>query len=433
MVSILIKKSPLSGIIRCPSSKSYTHRGIAIASLAHGGSTIKNALLARDTLATISACEAFGVDIQRENDDLYIQGTTDLSVPDNIINAENSGTTMRFVAAMSSLVEKGFTILTGDESLRNRPMQPLLNALKQLGVQCYSSKVDGTAPLIVKGGGIEGGTAVIDGQVSSQFISALLISGIYGNSEITIKIMGKQVSRPYIEATLATMEKFRAKVKHDGSFLEYHLSPGSYTGTTFEIPSDFSTAALIIAAGILAGGELIIEGLSFKLPQGDSLILEIIRQMGGRIRVDHKRGQALVYGSEGLEGGSFDLSDNPDLLPVLSILALKARSPVHIHGIMHARLKETDRVAKIARELPKLGAIVKESPDHLIITPPKLIRSATLEAYNDHRLFMAFTIASMLTEGSTVSGAESVDVSYPGFINEMIRLGARVVSMPDRE
>lgn len=426
MVSVQVKKSKISGIIRCPASKSYSHRAIVIASLCERQSTITNALLARDTLATLAACNTLGANIQRENTTLWIEGKHSFDPPDNVINAENSGTTIRMVTAMSALVKKGFTILTGDESLRKRPMQPLVDALNKLGVQCYSAKMDGTPPLIVRGGGIKGGITVIDGGVSSQFVSALLITCIYADSKVLMRINGEQVSKTYIEATLATMKAFGVTVDYEPTFLEYHIKNKEYRATTFDIPSDFSTLALILAAGVLTGDEVTVRGLNFSLPHGDLRIIDIIRIMGGKVRVDKQKGEVIVYGSGTLQGGDFDLTDTPDLLPVVSILALKSRSPVNISGIAHARLKETDRVANIASELMKLGAITKEEKNELSIIAPKVLKNASLEAFNDHRLFMAFTIASMLTEKSIVSGAESVDVSYPNFIPDMIELQASI-------
>ena len=367
MVSVQVKKSTIRGTIRCPSSKSYSHRAIVIASLCEGQSTITNALLARDTLATLAACNTLGANIQRGNTTLWVEGKHSFDPPDNVVNAENSGTTIRIVTAMSALVEKGFTVLTGDESLRKRPMQPIIDALNQLGVRCYSAKMDGNPPLIVRGGGIKGGITVVDGSVSSQFVSALLITCIYADSTVLMRINGEQVSKTYIEATLATMKAFGVTVDYEPNFLEYHIENKEYRATTFDVPSDFSTLALILAAGVLTGDELTVRGLNFSLPHGDLRIIDIIRIMGGNVRVDKQKGEVIVYGSSTLEGGDFDLTDTPDLLPVVSILALKSRSPVKISGIAHARLKETDRVANIASELMKLGAITKEEKNELSI------------------------------------------------------------------
>ena len=190
---------------------------------------------------------------------------------------------------------------------------------------------------------------------------------------------------------------------------------------------------MILAAGALVGEKLKVKGLNFALPQGDSQIVDILKQMGCPIKVDRAKGEVLVERADELEGGDFNLGDMPDLLPVVSILALRANTPVTITGVAHARVKETDRVANIAQELVKFGARIKEFQDGLKITAVRPLKNASIEAYNDHRLFMAFTIASMMTERSVVAGAESVDVSYPNFIQDMKDLGAKISPAPDRE
>ncbi|MFL6513241.1 MAG: 3-phosphoshikimate 1-carboxyvinyltransferase [Nitrososphaera sp.] len=433
MTSIEAKRSILKGTIRCPSSKSYSHRAIAISSLAEGDSVLTHMLLARDTLATIAGCTSLGSDVKYDATEMAVKGCTQLRTPENIINAENSGTTIRLLAAISGLVRNGYTVLTGDESLRTRPMQPLLDALRQLGVEAYSAQENGTPPLIVKGGGIKGGTAMVDGGISSQFISALLISSIYADSETILKVRGNLVSKPYVSATLATMKHFGVSIDHSPDMLEYYVENAKYRGARFDVPSDFSTAALLLAAGTLVGEEVTVIGLNFHMPQGDSRIVDILKKMGSPLKVDREHGHVTVNGVEWLEGGHFDLGDTPDLLPVVSILALKARKSVTITGVAHTRVKETDRISNIATELSKLGATIKEFHDGLIITPPSLIRNALLEAHNDHRLFMAFAIASMMTQKSIIAGAQSVDVSYPNFISDMKNLGGLISPAPDRE
>lgn len=433
MTSIVVRRSRLNGTVRCPSSKSYSHRAIAIASLADRYSTITNPLMARDTLATLSGCGALGADIKYRATKLRITGSHCFNPPENVINAENSGTTIRILTAMSGLVRTGYTVLTGDESLRSRPMQPLLDALLQLGVEAYSTRENGMPPIIVKGGGIKGGTTLVDGSISSQFISGLLIISIYADSEIVIKVRGSLVSKPYIQATLATMKHFGVSIDHSPDMLEYYIKNSSYHGTTFDVPSDFSTAALILAGGALAGEKLRVNGLNFEMPQADSRIIDILKSMGCMITVDEEKGEVVINGADRLEGGDFNLADTPDLLPVISILALKATSPVTITGVAHARVKETDRVSNIAAELIKFGAHINEFRDGLKITAPVVIKNALLEAHNDHRLFMAFTIASMMTEKSSVAGSQSVDVSYPNFISDMKNIGAKISPAPDRE
>jgi 3-phosphoshikimate 1-carboxyvinyltransferase len=433
MTSVVVRRSKLNGTLRCPSSKSYTHRAVAVASLANENSTITHALMSRDTLATLAGCSSLGAEIKYGATRVQIKGSSCLNPPENVINAENSGTTIRILTAMSGLVRTGYTVLTGDESLRSRPMLPLLNALRQLGIDAYSTKANGTPPIIVKGGGIRGGTALVDGSVSSQFISALLISSIYADSEVVIKVRGRLVSKPYVSATLATMKYFGVSIDHSPDMLEYYIRNAKFLGTKFEVPSDFSTAALILAGGAITGEKIRINGLNFQMPQGDSRIVDILRIMGCRIKIDKEKGEIVTGGAEKLEGGDFDLADTPDLLPVVSVLALRAANPVTITGVAHARVKETDRVSNIRAELKKFGAQIHEYPDGLKIIAPKIIKNAVLEAHNDHRLFMAFTIASMMTEKSIVAGAQSVDVSYPNFISDLKSIGARISPAPDRE
>lgn len=429
MTKLEISKSFLEGNIKCPPSKSYTHRAIAIASLADGKSTIINPLLSRDTIATISGCKMFGIKIEKSNENvncIQILGKNQFETPKDIIDAKNSGTTIRILTSMAGLVKNGYTILTGDDSLKTRPMQPLISALNQLGVHAFSSNEKNTPPLIVQGGGIKGGLVSIEGGISSQFISSLLISCSYALTDVEIRVKGKQVSIPYITSTIETMKKFGISIDHNKEYLNYYISNSKYRPTDFIIPGDFSSASLIIAAGVLCGGKIAIGGMNFHYPQGDMAIIDIVRQMGGDIKVNKEKGEVIVYGSNSLDGIECNLVNCPDLLPVVSILSLKARTPMRIFGISHARFKETDRVSIITNELRKMGVDVSEKEDEVLINPVKGLKNVEFDSHNDHRLFMSFTIASMLTNKSIVKGAESIDVSYPSFINEIKRLGANI-------
>lgn len=419
-----MKRSTISGTVRCPPSKSYTHRAIAIASLANGESTITNALLSRDNLATINACEKLGSKLIQKDRTIIIAGRNRFDSGNREIDAENSGTTIRIMIAMSALVEEGKTTLTGDESLRKRPMQPLLDALKQLGVN--STSANGMPPVVVKGGGIRGGYTEIKGDVSSQFISALLISSIYADRDVEIAVKGDQVSKPYIDATLATMQRFGVKIENI-YYTNYRVKCQQYKPTKFNIPSDFSSAAMMLAAGALAG-DVTVEGLNFELPQADAKIIDILHDMGAYVKMNKTKGTVRVEAPERLEGDTFNLHNTPDLLPVVSILALKAKNKVTIKGVAHARVKETDRIANIAMELKKVGAEVEEFEDGLSIRVSEKLKNASLNAYNDHRLFMAFCIASLLTDKCVIDGLESVDVSYPTFVDDLRKLGADIKS-----
>lgn len=422
MVSVEIRHSTIDGIITCPPSKSYTHRAIAIASLANGESVVSNVLLSRDNLATIDGCKILGSKLTQQDRTFTIVGRNKFDADDREINAENSGTTIRLLIAMSALVEDGKTTLTGDESLRKRPMRPLLDALKKLGVE--STSTNGKPPVIVKGGGIRGGNTEINGSVSSQFISALLISCIYADKDVEIEVRGEQVSKPYIDATIATMQKFGASIENN-YYMHYRIKQQQYKPAKFVVPADFSSAAMMLAAGALAGN-ITVEGLNFELPQADAKIVDILHDMGVYIKMDKAKGSISVEAPEKLEGDTFNLQNTPDLLPVVSVLALKAKNKVTIKGVAHARVKETDRIANIAAELKKLGAEVEEFEDGLSISVKDKLKHASLNAYDDHRLFMAFCLASLLTEKCVVDGLESIDVSYPNFVDDLRRVGANI-------
>lgn len=422
MVSVEIKHSTIDGTITCPPSKSYTHRAIAIASLANGESVVSNVLLSRDNLATIDGCKILGSKLTQQDRTFTIVGRNKFDTGDREINAENSGTTIRLLIAMSALVEDGKTTLTGDESLRKRPMQPLLDALKKLGVE--STSTNGKPPVVVKGGGIRGGSTEINGSVSSQFISALLISCIYADKDVEIEVRGEQVSKPYIDATIATMQKFGASIENN-YYMHYRIKQQQYKPAKFVVPADFSSAAMMLAAGALAGN-ITVEGLNFELPQADAKIVDILHDMGVYIKMDKAKGSISVEAPEKLEGDTFNLQNTPDLLPVVSVLALKSKNKVTIKGVAHARVKETDRIANIAAELKKLGAAVEEFDDGLSISVKDRLKNASLNAYDDHRLFMAFCLASLLTEKCVVDGLESVDVSYPNFVDDLRRVGANI-------
>lgn len=425
MSKIKVSRSVLKGNVICPPSKSYTHRAIFISSLANGDSHIINPLLSRDTIATIDACKAFGVKIKRTDQGLFVSGNPTLKIPDDVINVENSGTTMRFVTAISALLKNGHVIITGDDSIRKRPMGPLLSALKQLGVHSYSATDNDKAPIIVQGGGIKGNHISIDGSISSQFISGILIAGACIESGISLNVTGKQVSRSYIESTLNVMTKFGARVRKSSDYRNYKIFYNRYIPTTFAIPGDFSTAALLLSAGTLAGGEITVTNLDFSLPQGDSKILDILKKIGAVISINKKNGTVKTMGTGDLNGGEFDLSDTPDLLPVVAILSLKSINPVRIYGVSHTRYKETDRLKIIASEFRKFGVKTKILPDEITIVSPKKLKNAHINSHGDHRLFMSFVIASMMTEKSIVDGVESVDVSYPSFIQDMKKIGAK--------
>ncbi len=417
-----IEKARLSGIIVCPPNKSYTHRAIFLSTLAKGQSKISNVLLSRDTVATINACKNFGAQIKIDGSNLTVESSGDIKLQSSQIDASNSGTTIRIAAAISSLSENKIT-LDGDASLRKRPMQLLLDALQSLGASCTST--DGKPPITVQGK-IRGGEVAIPGSVSSQFISALMIAAPKTENGITLNIEGELVSKPYLEATIAAMKKFGAKVETISPYKKYKIPRQDYTSTNFVIPSDFSSMALLLSAAVLLGDDLTIHASLGDLPQGDKEIISHLQKMGVKISISNDT--ITVNNPPFLEGGRFDLSNTPDLLPPMAILALKTRNPIDIYNVKHARFKETDRISILASELAKLGVAVQEKEDGLILQAPKNPKGAELDSSDDHRLFMAFCIAGMYVGNCTVSDPESVDVSYPTFIEDMNKVGAKILT-----
>ncbi len=414
-----IEKSKLEGSIVCPPDKSYTHRAIFLASLAKGKSQIKNALLSRDTIATINACKTFGATIKEDGSNLTIESSGEVKPKNSKIDASNSGTTIRISAAIASLADTKIT-LSGDSSLQKRPMRPLLDALETLGAACTSD--NGNPPMSVKGK-IYGGKVSISGSISSQFISALLIVSPKTEKGVNLNIEDDLVSKPYLDSTISAMKKFGVEVEAVKPYKNYNISKQSYIPTDFVVPSDFSSMAMLLAAAVLIGDKMKISATSGDLPQGDKEMISHLEKLGVTVSLDNA---VTVKAPTLLKGGKFDLSNTPDLLPPLAILALKTQKPIEVYNVKHARFKETDRIAILARELAKIGIKVQEKEDGLILDAPDIPKGADLDSSDDHRLFMAFCIAGMFVGNCTVSDPQSVDVSYPTFIQDMNKIGAKI-------
>ena len=418
-----VEKSKIKGEINCPSNKSYTHRGIFLASLAGNNSKVENVLLSADTKATIEACKKFGAVIEVNDSDIIVKKSIKIGINVPEINTENSGTTIRIAIGIASLFSEEI-ILTGDASLQKRPMQPLLDALSSIGAKCSST--NGNPPIKIKGS-IIGGDIRIPGNLSSQFISSLLISAPLTKNGINLTIEGDLVSKPYLDATIATMRKFGVSVKTLIPYKKYNITPQIYKNTTFSVPIDFSSLALLLSFTVLNGEDVVIKGSMGNLPQGDEAFIDFLEQLGVSVTINDN--EIKIKSPEKLKGGKFDLRNSPDLLPPLAILSLISSKPIEIVNVKHARLKETDRIAILARELPKIGIKVYEKEDGLILESSNSLMGAKLDSENDHRLFMAFCIAGTYIGNCIVTDSKSVEVSYPNFIEEMNRLGAKIERM----
>ncbi|MCX8192992.1 MAG: 3-phosphoshikimate 1-carboxyvinyltransferase [Nitrososphaeria archaeon] len=419
---LYVNPSVMCGRIRAPPSKSYTHRAYALSLLVDGRSIIESPLKSGDTQATLRACKQFGAMVFEENESTTIIGSR-LNLPEDVVDAENSGTTLRIFTAISTLAPPGYVVLTGDESLRRRPMQPLLDALKHLGVECWSTRGNGCAPIIVKSGGLKGGETIIRGDISSQFISALLIASTKAKEETRIKIESDIVSKKYIDATIEVLKRYGYTVRRD----EYQLfivEPNqSGRSTHFKIPGDFSSASFILAGAYLTNGKVEVENLSLELPQADSAIIDILKDFDNKVYINSSK---IVVESSGISSGDreYDLKDSPDLVPVVAVMASKSIGETIIKGVKHARFKESDRITSTAIELRKLGVDVEVYEDGMKIRGKEEIEGGVeLDPHNDHRLSMAFSILAASTKrGCIISGLRWAEISYPNFLEDLKRL-----------
>ncbi len=421
-MKLTIQRSDIKGTVNAPPSKSYTHRAIAIAALSKKAA-VNNPLISEDTKATIRASEALGASIEPKpkKDTLIINGFEGKpKTPGNVVDVANSGTTLRIMTAVASLAD-GATVLTGDASIRTRPNTPLLNALNDLGAEAFSTRNNGMAPIVVRGK-MRGGRIYIDGSISSQFISALLISCPFARNETSILIKGELKSRPYVNITVKMLQDAGVRIITDGlnSFIippEQECNMRSYN-----VPGDFSSASYMMAAGALCG-EIVIKNL-FPSEQGDAALIEILRRMGAQIQWDEKRGEVKVSKSR-LKGISVDVGKTPDLVPTLAVLGAASEGTMVIENAEHVRYKETDRLHAMTVELKKMGVDITEEKDRLIIKG-RSIKGAEVHGWDDHRIVMALAVAGIVAGDTTIDTVESVSISYPGFFEDLRKIGAGV-------
>jgi 3-phosphoshikimate 1-carboxyvinyltransferase len=424
MTLLNVKPSKLAGEVVAPPSKSYTHRAFAVGLLAKGESRITDPLIGLDTKATIDAAEIFGAKISNIRETWAVHGTGgNLKPKTDLIDAQNSGTTIRIMSAIAALSRKPIR-LTGDESIKTRPMGPLIEALVKLGAKGKCEGPNGRPPVVV-GGGLVGGDIEITGAVSSQFISALLIACPYAREDVTLSVAEEPRSKPYIEITLEVLDAVGAKIKRNKSLTDFKIDGRQvFSPLELRIPGDFSSAAFVLGAAALTESTVRVSNLNVRGAQGDRRIVELLREFGADVKV---RGETVEVTGAGLTGIEADCSDNPDLVPILSVLGAVADGRTRLTNIHHLRFKETDRLRALATELRKLGANVEELPDEIRLNGVKQLKGAKLQSYGDHRMAMALGVAGLVAKGETVvDGAESIPVSYPSFVEDMRKLGAQL-------
>ena len=426
-MDVEIEPSTLSGTARAPSSKSYTHRAILAAGYS-GGALVYDPLVSADTKATMRAVDAFGGDVTRESDHLDVDGFEGRAeVPADVIDCANSGTTMRLVTAAAALADGG-TVLTGDSSLRSRPHGPLLDAIEELGGRAESTRGNGQAPLVVNGP-ISGGTVSMPGDVSSQFVTALLMAGATTEEGVEVRLETELKSAPYVDITLELLDAFGVEAGKQSN--SYHVEGGQFyepTGGEYHVPGDFSSISYLLAAGAVAAEdeEVSVRG-AYPSAQGDSKIVGVLGRMGADVDWNRDDGTVTVERSS-LSGVEVDVGDTPDLLPTIAALGAVADGETRIVNCDHVRYKETDRVTAMAEELEHLGGETEEFEDELVVRGGESdLEGGVVDGRGDHRIVMALSVAALACSGHTVvSGGEHVDVSFPNFFDVLYDLGATV-------
>jgi 3-phosphoshikimate 1-carboxyvinyltransferase len=414
---------PLDASIRPPGSKSITNRALICAALADGESTLAGALDSEDTCVMTECLRRLGVGVTTDpaSRTITVEGCAgELAVDAVDLFVANSGTTIRFLTALCTL-GTGTYRLDGIQRMRERPIGDLLDALRQLGADAVSENNDGCPPVIVRGRRLSGGTARIRGDISSQYLSGLLMASPYAAKGVEIAVEGTLVSQPYVRMTLAVMEAFGVSVPAD-DLPRLTVPRARYRGRHYEIEPDASAASYFWGAAAIAGGRVTVEGLSRGALQGDVAFCECLAKMG--CQVEYADNAITVRGAARLQGIDVDMNAISDTVQTLAAVALLADGPTTIRGVAHIRHKETDRIGDLARELRKLGAQVEERADGLRIAPAAL-HGAEIETYNDHRMAMSLALVGLYVPGVVIKDPHCTEKTYPDFFHDLSRVCAR--------
>ena len=421
-MDFVVHSSKLKGAVRIPGSKSHTIRAVAAAALASGASAIRNPLESADARAARRAYGQLGAAITETPDCWHIQGTGGLfETPGDVIDVGNSGTTMRMALGSAALLRSGKAVLTGDGQVRQRPCGPLAEALNALGAQVEATRGNGMPPFVVSGP-MRGGKATVEA-VTSQYVSALLMNAPLAESD-TLLLVPMLNEKPYVIMTLDWLQKQGVQVAHDDGLSEFHIPGGQqYQPVQRAIPADFSSATFFLAAGALPGNDVLCQGLDMEDTQGDKAVVDYLQAMGAEISREQD-GIRVCAGA--LRGAELDLNATPDALPMMAALACFAEGETRLVNVPQARLKETDRITVMRMELEKLGARITELDDGMIIEGARL-HGGDVAGHGDHRVIMALAIAaSAMTEEVRIHGADAVDVTYPGFVQDLAQLGGAI-------
>ncbi len=435
-MKVTVNKSKVKGRVRVPSSKSQTIRGLMCAALTRGESEIVNPLICDDTDAAIDVLSKVGVRIQPGKDSWRVTGGT-FRAPDAELFCGESATTLRFMTAVCSLIP-GRCRLVGGPSLSQRPVKSLVEALRKLGVKC---SIDGkTPPVTMEGGTLRGGMTELPGNISSQFISALLLVAPFAEKEVSIRLTTELTSRPYVLMTLSCLRRFGINVGTD--FDKFVVARQNYQPTRFDVEGDWSSASYFLALGAVSEG-VEVANLSKASVQGDRVILDFLRSMGAQVRM---AGESVTVSKAKLRAIKADLSDCIDLLPTMAVLAAIADGTSEFTGIERARIKESNRVAALKEGLGRLGITVTEGKNRLTInglaTRKRTADSkeeveageagrpapggTVIDSWGDHRIAMAFGVLGTAIGAITIDGAECVAKTFPQFWEILKSIGGEV-------
>ena len=435
---------PVSATARVPGSKSLANRALLVAAMADGASDLTNVPDSDDVWAMIECLRRLGASLQlhgpargpsavdggapggpRAPLRIGVHGlggrwpNTDATLP-----AGDAGTVMRFMTAAACLGHGDYYV-DGSEQLRRRPMRGLVDALQTLGAQIEFEDRDGHVPLTVHASGLRGGTVTFVAPESSQFVSALMLVAVHARSDVFIAAEGPLRSRPFVEMTLRVMRQFGAEIVTDQEPRWVVAAGQRYRATTLHIEPDATNASYFFGLAALTGGRIGVADLGDGSRQGDLRMLEIRSDMGCTVEHGPQRMVAVAGPANGrLRGVDVDLSGSPDLAPTLAVLGLFADGPTRLHGVPHLRLKESDRVMSIAHNVEKLGGRVDVHEDGIAIHPAEAPVGGVINPFGDHRIAMAFTLASARLDGMVISGGSCVTKSFPGFFDEWRRVTA---------
>ncbi|MDP1715879.1 MAG: 3-phosphoshikimate 1-carboxyvinyltransferase [Anaerolineales bacterium] len=424
---------PLSATVRVPGSKSLTNRALLIASLANGTTRLTNALFSDDSRYFAKALQTLGFDIQLDeaNHEMIITGLGGVIPADKAeFFIGNAGTAARFLSAFLTLGNGEF-ILDGDARMRARPVGDLVESLTQLGAniqpiqpsrEAFSLRPSSACPPVkIFANGLPGGKTRIAGDISSQFLSALLMVAPYAQNPIEITLTTELNSKPYVDMTIAVMQDFSVEVKRNAyqffsiPITNYQLPiSNSQPSSTYAIESDASAASYFFAASAICGGTVCVENISRKSKQGDIAFLDVLQKMGCVI-TDGADSISVARRSGNLCGIDIDMRDIPDTAQTLAAVAPFASSPTRIRGIASARVKETDRVHATCTELARLGVRVEEHEDGMTIYPVEKTRPALIQTYNDHRMAMSFSLIGLRFNGVTIENPSCVSKTFPDY------------------